>query len=89
MEALTNSLRHSGCTTETISFDSSPTGITVNVTDNGTGSALLALDSAELSALGHLGLASMRRRAARIGAALTVTSSQDGTCVCLDVPRSW
>ena len=88
-EALTNSLRHSGCTTETISFDSSPTGITVNVTDNGTGSALLALDSAELSALGHLGLASMRRRAARIGAALTVTSSQDGTCVCLDIPRSW
>lgn len=89
-EALTNSLKHSGCATETISIDSSPTGITVRVTDDGRGSPLLGLDTAELSGMGHLGVASMRRRAARIGASLTVTSTlHDGTCVCLDVPRSW
>ncbi|MGY1781949.1 ATP-binding protein [Geodermatophilus sp. SYSU D01036] len=89
-EALTNSLKHSGCTMQTISIDSSATGVTLRVTDDGRGSPLVDLDPAQLSSMGHLGVTSMRRRAARIGASLTIDSSIDeGTRVCLDVPRTW
>lgn len=89
-EALTNSLKHSGCTRQAISIDSSATSITLRVTDDGRGSPIVNLDPAQLSSMGHLGLTSMRRRAARIGASLTIISSVDeGTQVCLDVPRTW
>ena len=89
-EALTNALKHSNCTTQSISIDSSTTRVRLRVTDNGQGSPLLHLPPSQLAAMGHIGLASMRRRAARVGASLTITSSaQEGTEVCLDVPRTW
>lgn len=89
-EALTNALKHSNCTTQSISIDSSTTRVRLRITDNGHGSPLLHLPPSQLAAMGHIGLTSMRRRAARVGASLTITSSaQEGTEVCLDVPRTW
>lgn len=89
-EALTNALKHSDCATQTISIDSSATSVRLRVTDDGQGSPLLQLPPAQLAGMGHMGLTSMRRRAARIGASLTIASSAgEGTEVCLDVPRTW
>jgi signal transduction histidine kinase len=89
-EALTNSLKHSACAMQTVSIDSSAASVTLRVTDDGRGCPLVALDPAQLSGMGHFGLPSMRRRAARIGACLTIDSSvEEGTRLCLDVPRTW
>jgi signal transduction histidine kinase len=79
-EALHNALRHSAAGQIEISISRTVAKITLEVTDNGRGYPADAPSSG-------LGLASMRQRAAEIGATLTVRSSPGaGTRVKLEIP---
>jgi signal transduction histidine kinase len=61
-EALTNTVRHAGATRVTVTLDYAPAGVTVEVTDDGTGTTT--------STEGH-GIMGMRERVAALGGALT------------------
>jgi signal transduction histidine kinase/streptogramin lyase len=79
-EAVNNAARHSSCTRVAISFRADGASLFLEVADNGRGFDV----SAESD--GH-GLASMRRRAHRLGAVLAVESSTaGGTVVRLTMP---
>ena len=89
-EALTNSLKHSECSHQAIEVTTSGEQVVLSVSDDGRGSPLLCLEPSRLSGMGHLGLASMHRRARRVGAQLAIDSGVDsGTIVRLIVPRTW
>ena len=81
-EAVTNAVRHSGCTRLTIEAEpllQEGYGVRLKVGDNGRGGAALRP--------GGLGLASMEQRSTAIGARLLVESGADGTVILLDLPR--
>jgi signal transduction histidine kinase len=85
-EALGNALRHArGATRVVVRVAALDGGVLLEVTDDGAG-----FDPADPDLRGrHLGLTSMETRAARVGAALTITSSPGaGTAVRLEVPRA-
>ncbi len=89
-EALTNTLKHSECKHQAIEVTTSAEQVVLSVSDDGRGSPLLGLDPSRLSAMGHLGLASMHRRARRVAAELVIDSTLDcGTTVKLIIPRTW
>jgi PAS domain S-box-containing protein len=83
-EALNNAGRHSGATELDILVEGDENALRVVVVDNGTG-----IDGMPgRSFAGHLGLVSMRERAAAVGASLGIESSaEDGTEVTLDWRR--
>ncbi|MCX2182923.1 GAF domain-containing sensor histidine kinase [Streptomyces sp. SKN60] len=83
-EALHNALRHSGADRVTVALTrSGPGGARLTVTDDGKGFE----PSTVRSAGRHLGLVSMRDRAAGVGGALTVTSAPGrGTVIEMEVP---
>ena len=64
-EALTNAVRHAGATRVLLKVQARPGGVAVSVIDDGGGIVAGASGSG-------LGLASMRRRAALLGATLSV-----------------
>jgi two-component system sensor histidine kinase UhpB len=64
-EALANAVRHAGATRVLLKVEAQGAGVAVSVSDDGRG-----FDAA--SGGGGLGLASMRRRAALLGATLSV-----------------
>ncbi len=83
LEAWHNTIKHAGATAITTTITSDGAAVTVRVTDDGRG-----FDPAAVRP-GHLGLRTMRERAAAIGATLDVISApgQDTTIV-LRVPAS-
>jgi signal transduction histidine kinase/ligand-binding sensor domain-containing protein len=85
-EAITNALKHADATQVTVSLRYEPDGVVLTVSDDGRG--FEAEGRATAAAPGdHFGLIGMRERAARIGAALTVTSQPGhGTVVEARVP---
>lgn len=71
-EAVTNAVRHSGCTTLTIAVSSEPSGVRVDVSDDGSGIR---------NGSPGRGLGNMRVRAVEINAALDIFSDSTGTRV--------
>ncbi|MEU8620902.1 GAF domain-containing sensor histidine kinase [Streptomyces sp. NPDC048623] len=82
-EALHNALRHSGAGRVTVTLTRGGRGVRLTVTDDGQG-----FDPATVRSAGrHLGLVSMRDRAAGVGGTLTVTSAPGrGTTIEMEVP---
>jgi signal transduction histidine kinase len=88
VEALTNSERHSQANTQTIEASVTDREIVVKLVDNGRGSPILGLSVAQLTAMGHLGVASMHRRVETVGGCLSIESSvEGGTSVTIRAPR--
>lgn len=81
-EVLNNTLKHARASQVTVRLAVTNEAVTVVVSDNG-----LGFDLAAASDGGGLGLASIRERAARLGASLDITSAPDqGVRVRVDVP---
>ncbi len=81
-EVLNNTLKHARASQVTVRLAVGPAAVTVVVADNGEGFEVEAASSR-----GGLGLASIRERAARLGASLEITSAPgQGVRVRLDVP---
>ena len=81
-EVLNNTLKHARASQVTVRLAVGPAVVTMVVADNGEG-----FDVEAASSQGGLGLASIRERAARLGAGLEITSARDqGVRVRLDVP---
>ena len=81
-EALTNVVKHSGATTVSIRFARSPTALQATVTDDGRG---FETDPNAI-APSHLGLHSIRERAAMLGGTVSVRSDATGTTILVDIP---
>jgi PAS domain S-box-containing protein len=81
-EALTNVARHSGAKAASIIFVRSGTALQVAVTDNGCG---FDTESATVSSR-HLGIQSMRERAAMLGGTVSFTSNGTGTRILVQIP---
>ena len=82
-EALTNVARHSGATAISIRLARSPTKLETTIEDNGTG---FEVNATSVSSETHLGLQSMRERAAILGGSVDVTSGPTGTTIRLQLP---
>jgi signal transduction histidine kinase len=83
IEALNNSLKHSGLNEVKVHIYTTDEKVEVNVSDQGKG-----FSHEDLAELGGVGLASMRYRAERIGADLTIQSApNEGTHIRLRLPR--
>jgi signal transduction histidine kinase len=81
MEAVNNSLKHACASTVTITVSEAATQVRIDVVDDGAGF------DPSLSHPGHLGLGTMRERAASIGASLELDSRPgDGTRVTVRLP---
>ena len=83
LEAWHNTVKHAGATAVTTTITRDGAAVTVRVTDDGRG-----FDPAAVPP-GHLGLRTMRERAAAIGAALDVISAPgQGTTITVRLPAS-
>jgi PAS domain S-box-containing protein len=82
-EALTNVVKHSGATAVRVRVARSANGLTTTIADNGRG---FGADARNAHSAAHLGLQSMRERAAILGGTLRVRSSARGTTVAVRVP---
>ena len=81
-EAFTNAVRHARATSVRVELQYEAEQVVVTVRDNGDG-----FDESQPNASGHLGLTSMRERAATIGADLRIDSAPGrGTTVHLTAP---
>ena len=82
-EALANVVKHARTVAASVAVSSSPAEVSVVIRDDGIG-----FDSS-LSRPGHLGLASMRERATRLGGRLDIASAPGaGTTITATVPAS-
>jgi PAS domain S-box-containing protein len=82
-EALHNVVKHAAARQVTLSIDRVPDGVRLRIADDGRGFDAAAVPD------GHLGLAGMRARAAKIGAELTVTAEAGkGTTIEVLVPAA-
>ncbi len=82
-EALTNVARHAAASTISIRVARSATGLETTVADNGRG---FDADAVSLHSEVHLGLQSMRERAAILGGTVSVTSGATGTTISVHIP---
>jgi PAS domain S-box-containing protein len=83
-EALNNALKHAAARSVVVRLRGGDDCVTLEVADDGRGSALLAAD-----VQGGLGLTSMRERVAKLAGTLTIESTPgQGTRVAVEVPRS-
>jgi signal transduction histidine kinase len=82
-EALTNVARHSGAKTVRIVFARSPRALQATVTDDGCG---FEADPENAISRSHLGLQSIRERAAMLGGTVSFTSNATGTTILLHIP---
>ena len=82
-EALTNVARHSGARSASIRFARSGSALEVAVSDDGCGfdAGVVALDTRR-----HLGIQSMRERAAILGGTVRFMSKRKGTTILVQVP---
>jgi signal transduction histidine kinase len=83
-EAVVNAGRHSGADTVSISLRTVDSQVELRVTDNGHGFG--DADPISLAPPGHLGIASMRERAALLDGSLDIESSERGTRVLVRAP---
>ena len=83
-EAVVNAGRHSGADTVSISLRTVGSEVELRVTDNGNGFG--DGDPISLAPPGHLGIASMRERAALLDGSLDIESSERGTRVLVRAP---
>ena len=83
-EALANVLKHARAVTVTVDLHYTAQGLSIRVGDDGVGFTTAEAGAAPAQA-GH-GLANMQRRAARIGATLTIERLAAGTCLELAIP---
>ena len=83
-EAVVNAGRHSGADTVSISLRTVNSDVELRVTDNGHGFG--DGDAISLAPPGHLGIASMRERAALLDGSLDIESSDRGTRVLVRAP---
>jgi two-component system NarL family sensor kinase len=83
-EAVVNSGRHSGADTVSISLRMVGPEVELRVTDNGNGFG--DADPLSLAPAGHLGIASMRERAALLDGSLAIDTSERGTRVLVRAP---
>ena len=91
-EAVTNAVKHAGAkriavSIETIGDTAESQRGRITVADDGRGFAVCDYAARPARRKPARGLANMRRRAERCGAALEVTSGPGGTSVRLDLPR--
>jgi signal transduction histidine kinase len=85
-ESLNNVVKHAGMCSVAITLDMQPDELRLRVTDNGNG---FDLSSESYLSSRHLGLTSMRERAAEIGGTLDLRSQvSEGTEVIVAVPRN-
>jgi signal transduction histidine kinase len=82
-EALTNISRHSAATAISIRVARSATGLETTVADNGSG---FDADATSVNPETHLGLQSMRERAAILGGTVSVRSGATGTTILVHIP---
>ena len=82
-EALTNVARHSGAKTVSIVFARSVRALQATVTDDGCG---FEADLVNAISRSHLGLQSIRERAAMLGGTVSFKSDATGTTILLHVP---
>ena len=82
-EALTNALRHSGARAVYVTLAFAPQKLRLVIRDDGHG---FAPERADGPAKGHFGLDGMKRRAARVGATLTIESNAAGTTITIEAP---
>jgi signal transduction histidine kinase len=83
-EALNNALKHAGAGTVTVRIQAEDGTLALEISDDGRG-----FDPQSVSSKGGLGQASMRERAAKIGAHLTINSSPGaGTRIKILVPST-
>jgi PAS domain S-box-containing protein len=82
-EALTNVVKHSGATAIRVRVARSATGLKTTIADNGRG---FGADAVNAHSEAHLGLQSMRERAAILGGTLRVRSGATGTTIAVRVP---
>jgi signal transduction histidine kinase/ligand-binding sensor domain-containing protein len=68
-EAITNSIKHSGCRSVEVALEGDAHQLVLAVRDDGSG---IPASAAEIGVPGHYGLIGMRERAAQIGANLTI-----------------
>jgi two-component system NarL family sensor kinase len=83
-EAVVNAGRHSGADTVSISLRMVDSEVELRVTDNGNGFG--DADPLSLAPAGHLGIASMRERAALLDGSLDIETSELGTRVLVRAP---
>jgi two-component system NarL family sensor kinase len=83
-EAVANAGRHSGAEAVSISLRMLDSEVELRVTDNGKGFG--NTDPLSLGPPGHLGVASMRERAALLDGSLDIESSERGTRVLVKAP---
>jgi signal transduction histidine kinase len=83
-EAVVNAGRHSGADTVSISLRTVDSDVELRVTDNGHGFG--DADPFSLAPPGHLGIASMRERAALLDGSLDIETSDRGTRVLVRAP---
>jgi signal transduction histidine kinase len=85
-EALSNAVKHSGAQTIDMLVVSEPSGLTVSVTDDGTG-FVFPEKANELTSSGHYGLVGMKERASRLGGSVDIQTAQhEGTRVIAHLP---
>lgn len=82
-EALTNVVKHSGATAIRVRVARSANGLKTTIADNGRG---FEADAVNAHSEAHLGLQSMRERAAILGGTLRVRSGARGTTIAVRVP---
>jgi two-component system sensor histidine kinase UhpB len=82
-EALTNVARHSGAKAVSILFAPSAAALETTVTDDGCG---FETDAANANSPSHLGLQSIRERAAMLGGTVSFRSDVTGTTILLHIP---
>ncbi len=84
-QAIANALQHANARRVHVLLSYSRRGLCVRVKDNGRG---IDENTLNLGKAGHHGIAGMRERAGRIGAALSILSRVgEGTEVCLEIPE--
>jgi two-component system sensor histidine kinase NreB len=82
-EALTNVVKHSGATAIRVRVARSANGLKTTIADNGRG---FGADAVNAPSEAHLGLQSMRERAAILGGTLRVRSGARGTTIAVRLP---
>src|ERR1700730_14921692 len=82
-EALTNVAKHSAAAAIRIRVARSATGLETTIADNGSG---FDVDPESLNSAIHLGLQSMRERAAILGGTVSVRSGATGTTILVHIP---
>lgn len=88
-EALVNARKHAHATTVTLDLAQHDQAVTLRVVDDGVGLAGVSTLAGSSGAYGHLGLSSMRARAAAMDASLSLADrAGGGTVVELVVPRN-